>query len=58
MSKFLYQQKIINSLIFIESIQSVNIVAMPEIVFGKLYVAALFPPASFFPKPFDTRSIV
>lgn len=34
--KFLYQQKIINSLIFIEAIQSVSVVAMPDIVLEKL----------------------
>ncbi|MCI8364796.1 MAG: hypothetical protein HFG34_07580 [Eubacterium sp.] len=33
---FLYQQKIINSLIFIESIQSVCVVAMPGVVLEKL----------------------
>lgn len=52
-SNFLYQQKIMNSLIFIESIQGVSVAAMPDIVFDKLMKAQ-----KCSPKPFDTGSIV
>ncbi len=52
-SNFLYQQKIINSLIFIESIQGVSVAAMPDVVFDKLMKVQ-----KCSPKPFDTGSIV
>lgn len=47
------RQKIMNSLIFIESIQSVTVAAMPDVVFDKLMKVQ-----KCSPKPFDTGSIV